>query len=58
MSIISILVGLLIIGVLLWAADQLPLDPTIKQIIKVVAIVAVLIWILQSLGLVSGLNLR
>jgi len=50
MSIISILITLCIIGVILWGVQQIPMDPTIKRIIVVVAIVLVLLWLLTSLS--------
>jgi hypothetical protein len=52
--IISILVALIIAGLLLWAAMQLPLDPTIKQLIRVVVIVVLVLWLLKAFGLWSG----
>lgn len=49
---INVLVGLVLLGLLLWAVNQLPLDPAIRQIIRVVAIVAAVYWVLRALGLV------
>lgn len=57
-SIISILVVLVVIGFGLWLLDQMPLDGQIRNIIKGVAIFLVIIWLLQSLGLFSGLSLN
>lgn len=58
MSIIAILVVLIIVGVVLWGVGQLPLDPMIKTIIRVVAVIFVLLWLLQAFGLLSGSSLR
>lgn len=51
MSIVGIVIALLIVGVILWGVNQLPMiDPNIKKIIYVVVIVLVLIWLLQSIA--------
>jgi hypothetical protein len=46
---------LLIIGVVLYLIDLIPMDGTIKTIIRVVAIVAVIIWLLRLLGVPLGI---
>jgi hypothetical protein len=46
---ITIVVVLLVVGVLLWGLGQLPLDPTIKTIIRVVVIVIALLWVIARL---------
>lgn len=49
MSIVPLLVTLVIVGVILWGLNQLPLDRTIKTIIRVVVIVVVVIWVARAL---------
>jgi hypothetical protein len=50
MSLIGIVIVLLVVGVLLWAVQQLPfIDATIKRIIFVLVIVVVAIWLLNLL---------
>lgn len=44
----SIIVALIIAGLFLWAVQQLPLDGTVVQIIRVVIIVALVLWILRA----------
>ena len=52
---ISLLVTLIIVGVLLWLVNTtIPMDGNIKKIINVVVIVVVMLWVLQSFGLISG----
>lgn len=59
MSIISLLVVLIIVGVVLYLVNTLiPMDAKIKTIINAVVVIVVLLWVLQALGLMSGLNLR
>lgn len=58
MSIISILVAILIVGVLLWAVGQIPMDATIANILRVVVVVLLIVWLLQVFGLLGGHTLR
>lgn len=53
MSLIGLLVVLIVVGLLLWAVGQIPMDATIKRIITVVVIVFVCLWLLQALGLLG-----
>ena len=57
MSLLSLVVLLIVIGILLWLVEtHIPLDPTIKKIIRVVVIIAVCIFLLQVFGLLPDLN--
>ena len=47
---IGLILTLVIIGVILYFLEQLPLDPTIRMVIRVVIILCVVIWLLQFLG--------
>ncbi len=48
MSLISLVIVLIVVGVLLWLVNTLiPMDGKIKQIINVVVIIAVVLWVLQ-----------
>jgi hypothetical protein len=48
MSLISLVVTLIVIGVLLWLANSyIPMDPKIKNILNVVIVVAVVLWLLS-----------
>jgi VIT1/CCC1 family predicted Fe2+/Mn2+ transporter len=57
-ALISIIVTLIVIGLLLYLIGLIPMDGTIKQIIRVVVIIAVVIWLLQSFGLLGHHLLR
>lgn len=49
MGIIEIIIVLIVVGLLLYAANTwLPLDPKIRQILNVVVIVAVIVWLLYA----------
>ena len=56
-ALISIIVTLIVIGLLLYLIGLIPMDGTIKQIIRVVIIIAVVIWLLQSFGLLGSIGL-
>lgn len=45
---VSILVPLILAGLVLWAITQFPLDAAIVRIIRVVVIVAVVLWLLGA----------
>lgn len=44
---IQILVSLILLGLLLYVVNLLPIDATIKKVIVAVAIVFVIIWVIQ-----------
>ena len=47
MSLISLVLTLIVIGVLLWLINTyIPMDAKIKKIINIVVVVAVIIWVL------------
>ncbi len=59
MTIIQLVVVLVIVGLALWALDQLPIDATVRQIIRVVVIVLVILWLLSAFfGLGNLGNIR
>ena len=54
-ALISVVITLVILGLVLWVIETLlPLDATIKMVIRVVIILAVIIWLLRALGVWSG----
>lgn len=62
MSLIALLIMLLIICVVFWAATRLMAafgvgDP-IRTVVIVILVIIVLIWLVQSLGLMGGPSLR
>jgi hypothetical protein len=57
MSLISLVILLIVVGVLLWVVNTyIPMEPTIKKIINVVVIVVVCLWLLTVFGLLPDLN--
>lgn len=48
---ISIIVGLIVIGILLWLVNTyIPMDSRIKQILNIVVIIVVILWIFSAFG--------
>lgn len=49
---ISIIVGLIVIGIVLWLVNTyIPMDPKIKQILNIVVIIVVILWVFSAFGL-------
>lgn len=57
MSLISVVIVLIIVGVLLWLVNTyIPMDGKIKTILNVVVVIAVVLWLLQGFGVLDGLS--
>lgn len=53
MPLLQLVVVLIVIGLILYLVETLlPIDPTIKQIIRVVIVIAVILWLLSLVGLI------
>lgn len=51
---IQIVIVLIVVGLLLWLVEtQLPIDATFKTIIRVVVVIAVVLWLLGAFGIVN-----
>ena len=55
-GLISIIVTLVVIGLVLYLIDLIPMDGTIKQIIRLLIIILVVIWLLQAFGLIGPIG--
>ena len=57
MSLISVIVVLIVVGVLLWLVNTyIPMDGKIKGILNAVVVIAVVLWLLQIFGLLTSLT--
>jgi len=57
MSLVSLVVILIVVGVLLWLVNNyIPMDGKIKRILNIVVVVAVVVWLLNLLGLMDSLR--
>jgi len=54
MSLISLAVTLIVVGVLLWLVNTyLPMDGKIKKILNIVVVVCVVVWLLFAFGIID-----
>jgi hypothetical protein len=60
MSLITIVVSLIVVGVLLWLVNTyIPMDAKIKKILNIVVVVVVVLWLLNLFGVLDHLrNIR
>lgn len=57
MSLISIVIVLIVVGFLLWLVNNyIPMAGSIKTILNVVVIIAVIIWLLSAVGIIHGVG--
>ena len=57
MSLISLVIVLVVVGVLLWAANTyIPMDQKIKTIMNIVVVIAVVLWLLSAFGVLGSLD--
>jgi len=57
MSLISVVLTLIVVGVVLWGINNfIPMDGKIKSILNVVVVVAVVIWLLYGFGVLGHGN--
>jgi len=60
MSILTILVVILVVGVILWLINSyIPMQRTIKNILNAVVVIILVIWLLKEFGILDSLqNIR
>ncbi len=57
MSILTIILVLVLVGLGLWAINKwIPMDPKVKSILNVVAIIALILWLLKVFGVIEALG--
>jgi hypothetical protein len=55
MSLITIVLVLIVVGVLLWLINAyIPMAGAIKTILNLVVVIAVILWLLQAFGVYRG----
>jgi hypothetical protein len=55
-DLVTVIIALVVVGAVVYVAGILPIDGTFKTIIKVVAIVALVVWLLRGFGPSLGLG--
>ena len=57
MSLVSIVITLIVVGVLLWLINSyIPMDRKIKNILNIVVVIVLVLWLLKAFGLINSLN--
>lgn len=57
MSLIQLVLILAVIGALLWLINRyIPMQSTIKNILNLVVVIAVVIWLLSIFGLIDNIS--
>ncbi len=55
MSLISLVITLIVVGVLLWLANAyIPMDGKIKKILNIVVVICVVMWLLSVFGILGN----
>ncbi len=57
MSLISLVIGLIVVGVVLWLINTfIPMQATIKKILNAVVVIVVVLWLLSAFGVIDNLS--
>jgi hypothetical protein len=57
MSLISLIVTLVAIGVILWAVNSfIPMEARIKNVLNIVVLIVVVLWLLSLFGLLGDVE--
>jgi hypothetical protein len=54
--ILQVLLTLVVVGILLWLVNLIPMQSTIKSILNTIVVIIVVLWLLQVFGLFSSLS--
>ena len=54
MSIISLIVTLVVVGLILWLVNNfIPMDRKVKQILNIVVVILLILWLLSAFGILN-----
>jgi hypothetical protein len=57
MSLLTIVIVIVVVGILLWAVNSfIPMDPKIKNILNIVVVIALVLWLLRAFGILDSLG--
>ena len=57
MSLVTIVITLIVVGVLLWLINSyIPMDRKIKNILNAVVVIVLVLWLLKAFGLIDSLK--
>ena len=60
MSLVTLVITLIVVGVLLWLVNSyIPMDAKIKKILNIVVVIVVVLWLLHVFGVLGSIeNIR
>ena len=57
MSLITLVIVLVVVGVVLWLINSyIPMQSTIKKILNAVVIIVVVLWLLSAFGIIDNID--
>jgi len=57
MPLIHLIIVLVVVGLILWVINSyIPMQATIKRILNVVVVIAVIIWLLSVFGVIGNIS--
>ena len=57
MSLISLIITLVVIGVIMWAINAyIPMEAKIKNILNIVVVIVVVLWLLSVFGVIGSMS--
>lgn len=57
MPLLNILIGIIVVGVLLWLVNTyIPMNKQVKNILNAVVVILLVVWLLNAFGLLDSLK--
>jgi hypothetical protein len=56
MPLIQVVMALVVVGILLWLVNLIPMQGTIKSILNAVVVLFVVLWLLNVFGVITSLS--
>ena len=56
MPLIQVVIALVVVGILLWLVNLIPMQGTIKSILNAVVVLFVVLWLLNVFGVITSLS--
>lgn len=57
MSLFSLIITIVVVGILLWAINSfIPMEGRVKSILNVVVIIVLVLWLLQGFGIIGSVG--
>jgi hypothetical protein len=57
MTLVSLIITLVIVGVIMWAINTyIPMEAKIKNILNIVVVIVVILWLLSVFGVIGSIS--